>query len=195
MRTCKCGKNEEQVPFPKNRRVSQCLECRKIYMKEYRKKNREKLSGQVQEWKDENREKHRATNRAAYHRDPQKHKARVTKTPRTWLGHLLSALKVHAKKPGKHDPKSGPKRDFDLDLDYLEAMWNEQEGKCALTGVPMKHEFNHLQSASVDRIDAEQGHVKGNIQLVCQCINMGKRHRTNAQMLEFLDELHAARGV
>ena len=163
----------------------------KQYLKDYRKKNRSKLSKQVQKWKDENREEYRKSNRE-YHATPKgkaMHKARVEKTIRSWMSQKISALKSHAKKPGPHDPKSGPQRDFNIDLDYVMDIWESQSGKCALTRLPMTHQYNDLHAASIDRINSQEGHVRGNIQLVCQCINRMKNNSSNEGISEFLDAL------
>lgn len=120
-----------------------------------------------------------------------KHRARVEKTPRTWLSHILGAIKAHAAKPGLHDPKSGPKRDFDIDLDYVVELYEAQDGKCAMSGIPMNTKYNDLCSASIDRIDNEQGHVKGNIIIVCKWVNLGRCHHPIEEFKEVLDSLRS----
>jgi hypothetical protein len=177
VRICReCGKPETEVEFRPKANV--CVPCFKVYLAEYRKKNRDKLRKQVQYWKDTNREQLRDTNRKLYHTPEGKamHRARVCKTPRTWLSHLLSIGRAIALKPGPHDPKSGPKRDFDIDLDYVVSLYEAQQGKCAITGVKMTHAFNDMNAMSIDRIDPERGHIKGNIHLICQWTNFAKRH-------------------
>lgn len=164
-------------------------------MRAYRKKNRNKISKQVQDWKDNNREYYKKYNREYYATDKgkRKHIMRSEKTPRVWLGRLLSRMKTSSEKPGPHDPKSGPRCDFDIDLDYVMEIFDAQGGKCALTGVALLHEYNNMASASIDRIDSSKGHVKGNIQIICQCINRMKNKHSNAETIAMLDKMFEAR--
>jgi len=67
----------------------------------------------------------------------------------------------------------------------IAALYHEQEGKCALTGLQMTHVYspteeggrrnerneNHLRNFSVDRKDSSGSYTKENIQLVCGIIN------------------------
>jgi len=177
VRICReCRKPETEVEFRPKANI--CVPCFKIYLANYRSENREKLRKQVQDWKDTNRDQLRETNRKLYHTPEGKamHLARVCRTPRTWLSHLLGRIKATSIKPGPHDPKSGPKRDFDLDLDYVVSLYEAQQGKCAITGVKMTYAFNDMNAVSIDRIDPKQGHIKGNIHLICQWANFAKRH-------------------
>ncbi|MFA5766359.1 MAG: hypothetical protein WC919_00360 [Candidatus Paceibacterota bacterium] len=177
VRICReCHKPETEVEFRPKANI--CVPCFKIYLANYRNENRDKLRKQVRDWKDTNREQLRETNRKLYHTPEGKamHIARLTKTPRTWLSHIISALKAHAAKPGRHDPKTGPQRDFDIDLDYVVALYEAQQGRCAVTGVEMTRRHNSLNAISIDRIDPMQGHIKGNIHLVCQWVNYARRH-------------------
>jgi len=191
IRVCReCGIDEDEAEFVPKANI--CMFCNKKYMKQYRKDNREKLSAQVQDWKEENREQYRESCRKLYStpEGKAKHIARVERTHRTWMSHLLSISRANAKKPGKHDPKSGPKRDFDIDLDYVCELWDSQKGKCNISGISMTHQFNDLKAVSIDRIDSEKGHVKGNIQLVCQFINYAKRHHSNKAIQAIVGEIH-----
>jgi len=105
------------------------------------------------------------------------------------LSHLLGRIKASSKKPGPHDPKGDdPRREYNLDLGYVVGLYEKQNGKCALTGLQMVHKHNNFFAASMDRIDPQKGHIKGNIQIVCQAINWAKRHNTNEDMAKFLDQ-------
>lgn len=66
---------------------------------------------------------------------------------------------------------------FDLTLDYLLLLWKQQEGICALSGIPMT--FDRYQgriptNVSIDKIDRDKGYTIGNIQLVCMACNQIK---------------------
>lgn len=85
--------------------------------------------------------------------------------------------------------------EFDLDLNYLETLWNLQEGKCAYTGIKLvlnTHSIQHEDyrySASLDRIDSSKGYIKGNVQYVSTAINLMKNTLTHNQTVEFLQEI------
>jgi hypothetical protein len=164
-------------------------------MKEYRKRNRAKIKGQVQEWKDNNRERYREKNRE-YYATPEGRKKtldRVQKTPRTWLAHILGGIRSRCKNPGPHDAKVGPKRVYEIDLDFLVEMYNSQGGRCALSHLPMVHVFNDLCSISVDRVSSDLGYTRGNVQLVCKWVNLAKGSHGNGEFLELIDNVRAVR--
>lgn len=73
---------------------------------------------------------------------------------------------------------------YDIDLEFLYQLWNQQEGKCALTGIPMtttKHGRTNT-NVSIDRIDSSKGYTKDNIWLICSAVNFMK---SNLNLEEF----------
>ena len=67
--------------------------------------------------------------------------------------------------------------DWEITCEYVETLWDKQEGKCALSGVFLtwqagegKQDFN----VSIDRKDPNKGYIIGNIQLVAQRVNVMK---------------------
>jgi len=65
---------------------------------------------------------------------------------------------------------------FDLTYEYVLQLSIESNGKCALSGLPFdlserKKFFRRPYAASLDRIEAAKGYVKGNCRLVCMCVN------------------------
>ncbi len=193
MKICReCGAWESDVEFKPNANI--CKPCNAIYMKDYRKRNKDKIGQQVQEWKDTNREQHRATTRDHYHnRGGRKQlKARYEKNPRVFMSKQLGSIRARSKNPGPHDPKDPIRRMWDIDLDYVMELWESQDGMCALIGISMAHEFGNLRSVSVDRIDSSKGHIKGNIQLICSGLNRLKNTYDNDDVLKFLREAFEA---
>ena len=75
-----------------------------------------------------------------------------------------------------------------LTLDYVMQLFDDQKGKCALSGLTMVN-VNSLKSISIDRIDSTIGYVINNIQLVCKWINLAKNTHTNPEMRKFLREI------
>lgn len=190
MRTCReCDRQEsDAIPFKKNGNI--CLDCNKVYMTNYRAKNREKLSIQISTWKNINREHYRKKNREhhATESGKAKHIARVQKTPRTWIGHIFSMVKRKVSNPGRHDKKDGPGRMLTIDIDYVMDLYKNQDGKCAVTGLFMTTKFNDHFAISIDRIDSDFGYIPGNVQLVCQAVNFAKRHHSNDSIRGFFEE-------
>jgi hypothetical protein len=165
-------------------------------MKAYRERNREKINGQIQDWKKSNHDHYRQKEREHYHtpEGKAKHVARSTKTPKVVLLKALSNIRCHFNNPNAHDPKVGdPRRAFDLDDQHILDLWESQNGKCALTGMPLSLKRNDLAAISIDRIDSKKGHIKGNVQIVCQWVNYAKRHYSNSAMQDVLKQFYNIR--
>lgn len=70
---------------------------------------------------------------------------------------------------------------FDLTIDWLVKLFDEQHGRCSLTGIafdlsrhgsaPRRSAYNPY-SPSVDRIDSAGGYTKANVRLVCTAMNI-----------------------
>lgn len=84
---------------------------------------------------------------------------------------------------------------FDIDEKYLQQLWLEQDGKCAITGITINHNSYNKnttttpQTASLDRIDQSLGYIKGNVQFVAVSINLGKWKFSDDQIREFIEEV------
>jgi hypothetical protein len=74
--------------------------------------------------------------------------------------------------------------EFDIGLQYAWGLFQEQNGCCALTGIPLTLEkFN--QTASLDRIDSSRGYVEGNVHWVYRSVNIMR----NAYSIEHFTEI------
>jgi hypothetical protein len=85
------------------------------------------------------------------------------------------------------------KHDYDITLQDLLDLWNEQKGICVYSGVKLVHpneNGNNLNTASLDRIDSTKGYVKGNLQFISIMCNYAKNNSTNEQMIEFLNIIY-----
>lgn len=66
---------------------------------------------------------------------------------------------------------------FDVDIDHLMFLWQEQKGCCAVSGLPFSYETKATAfvktpfAPSLDRIDPSQGYIRGNVRLVCTIAN------------------------
>lgn len=85
--------------------------------------------------------------------------------------------------------------EFDLDLEYLKHLWENQKGICPFSKIKMvlfptcnKTEFKP-DAASLDRIDSSKGYVKGNVQFVCLSINYAKNRFDTNEFVDFLSRI------
>ena len=66
---------------------------------------------------------------------------------------------------------------FDLSPEFIINMWEDQQGRCALSGrefdltKPKPHEKVRSNAVSLDKIDAQKGYTKDNVRLVCFQVN------------------------
>jgi hypothetical protein len=173
-----CGKAESQEnPFAGKKNICK-TPCYQSQQKQYRKDHEVELKAYREKYfKD---------------LDPKVRWQRVRKSimrgPESFLRDQILHIKAHSRNPNKYDPKDDIRREFDLDVSYVMTMWDQQAGKCALTKLPMSHQFNDLCAASIDRIDSSKGHIKGNVQIVCQWINSAKNDFSNSEILGVLDQ-------
>lgn len=68
--------------------------------------------------------------------------------------------------------------DWEITADDIADLYEEQDGKCALTGWDISFpEVGHhqLSTVSIDRIDSSFGYLKENVQLVDKRVNMMKQ--------------------
>ena len=103
-----------------------------------------------------------------------------------YMNTLLSRTKTRAKAAGIP---------FNLKYEDLEALFDKQEGRCALSGRPMTHLYStcpdlpktllrNPTNTSVDRIDSDGDYSLTNIQLT-QCVcNMSKQDQGNTAFIE-----------
>ena len=66
----------------------------------------------------------------------------------------------------------------DIDAEYLENLWSEQKGMCALTGKKMNRTLSaHGEDpfkATLDQIEPGKGYLRGNVQFVSSWANASK---------------------
>ncbi len=82
---------------------------------------------------------------------------------------------------------------FNLDLAYLEAMWSAQAGRCYHFGVPLATDAADADSparVSIDRINNDEGYVKGNVVLTCQAANLGRNKHSISKFARFIEWAH-----
>jgi len=64
-------------------------------------------------------------------------------------------------------------------------MFEEQNGLCAISGIPMTHDLDHTDTnVSIDRIDPNKGYVRSNVRLTTTRANL-MRHTMDDSMLRW----------
>mgnify|MGYP006090001473 CR=1 FL=1 len=76
--------------------------------------------------------------------------------------------------------------EFDLTLEYLAELWEQQKSLCAITGLKMvkPDQPRSLLNGSPDRIDSSKGYIKGNLQWLCTFVNYAKSDFNDKEIKE-----------
>ena len=97
----------------------------------------------------------------------------------TYMSHIISSAKKRQK-------------EFNLTIEYLQDLWDKQNGICAISGVPInminKKRFND-QTASLDRVDSSIGYVEGNVQWVHKKINIMKTTLSDEEFIDICENV------
>lgn len=95
---------------------------------------------------------------------------RVARTPQSYLEHLIKKSKARVKTRKVKD------EDYTLTLPDLIDLWEQQEGRCALSNIVMTHHKDGQgpidHNVSIDRKDPHLGYTPENVQLVCYRANI-----------------------
>jgi len=82
-------------------------------------------------------------------------------------------------------------REFNIDLQYLKELWEEQQGICPFSGIKLVlNAYTNIfkdqrYSASLDRIDSNKGYIKGNVQVISYRANTMKGDATPKDLIQF----------
>jgi len=164
-----------------------CITCKGEYTKEWRGKNKQHVKKCQHDWYTThpvNIAEYRRTDREKAQSSPYLFLKNRLLTKIRWLRNLPKTSdyrsRQKAKNPGRFEVTITP--------EFLYSLWDTQGGLCALSKMPMFHEFHNPRSVSIDRIDGKLGYVPGNVQLVCQWVNLAKNKFSNEQILAVLGE-------
>jgi hypothetical protein len=84
---------------------------------------------------------------------------------------------------------------FEIDADYIEQLFKVQDGKCAISGLPLWIDRKYLNpTASLDRRDSARGYVKGNVQWVHKVVNGMKLHHDESYFIAMCMQIAQHRG-
>jgi hypothetical protein len=95
---------------------------------------------------------------------------------------LLTATRCRCKTSGL---------EFDLDVEWLESLWERQRGLCFWYQIEMSPKDvkrNPLQP-SIDRIDGSKGYLKSNVVLTCAAANLGRNSTPADEFSVFASKL------
>lgn len=89
----------------------------------------------------------------------------------------------------KSRKKKNKNIEFDITREFLNELWDTQNGKCYYTGIEMIiiKEGKHPQHPSLDRINSDKGYTKDNVVLCCQSINFAKHSYSKEEFINFLN--------
>lgn len=148
-------------------------------------------------WHRENRERSRSYGRRRTARaTPMSRRERSKKqyawaesSPHAFISRLLTNVEANNRKRHK---RWKVKPIIDVDREFLYGLYESQEGRCALSDMPMTHRRKCLRVISIDRIDSKKFYTRENVQLVCRWVNIAKNTSSNEEMLSVIQELKSA---
>ena len=79
-----------------------------------------------------------------------------------------------------------------FDCSYLKLLWNKQDGRCAISNIPMTYKMGIGRvptNVSVDRINSAKSYSADNIQLVCMAVNQMKSNLQIDELIFFCKEI------
>jgi hypothetical protein len=173
MKTCsRCKQSKNELDFHKGAKY--CKPCKKEYnqenkahLKEIRKANHIK-----------NKDRDNMRNKR-YYQEKDKTKKRFNYFNKVYFDSYSvpnekSLKKILSKCAGRAKELS---LNFDLTVDFVLALYESQNGKCALTGLEFDYarDINFVRrpfAPSIDRIDNKKGYTKDNVRFVCVAVNI-----------------------
>jgi len=158
-----------------------CPECFRKYTNDRYHKNKDKILAARRRRRKEGKvdKKAERTYHREYARNNKQKRRKYRETLNFFLAELVNRSKRSATKRGKI---------HNIDVEFLRSLWQLQDGRCAITNMPMSHKTRDLRSMSIDRIDSEKGYIKGNIQLVCKWVNFAKSNHSLDEIKTILKE-------
>jgi hypothetical protein len=90
-------------------------------------------------------------------------------TPEDFLERLLKNL--------MRLPRSRRPIKVEIDLDFLIKLFEQQNGRCAFTNVPMTTYYG-IEAICIDRISYNDGYIPDNVHLICQWASHARHHRS-----------------
>jgi hypothetical protein len=156
-------------------------------MRDWSKKNKSRIKEKKQHWDSQNPKR-----RKQYRKNEN---IRIQSEPEIFITHifkekirLMRHLPKSKDKRAQQKAKSPERRVITITLEEVLALWDSQNGFCAISGMSMLYEFKNPRTVSIDRIDSDKGYIPGNVQLVCQWVNLAKNSFSDKDIREVLQE-------
>ncbi len=92
----------------------------------------------------------------------------------SFTGRTFATWKVSAKRRN---------HDWAVTKDYLQSLFEQQNGICALSGIEMQVKVNSPYRPSLDRKDSSVGYIAGNCQFVCSVLNVMKNKLLDVEFI------------
>lgn len=165
-----CGIDRTAIKFKPGGNI--CVNCLSEYHRKYRETKKDSIKERKRILYLLNKKKYKESVRNAIQRSPEA---------------FIRNLHHHIVKRSNRLNKSN-RVDVNISYEHLLSIYHSQQGKCALSGLPMSHQFKDPRSISVDRIDSTNGYVVGNVQLVCKAFNLMKNNMTQDETKRILDD-------
>ncbi len=101
----------------------------------------------------------------------------------------------------KQKNKNGRSMQHTVTLQQIKTIWDNQNGKCVLTGWDLvlpssilgwssSNISNKQKHASLDRIDSSKGYTKDNVHFVAYIVNMAKNNLKIQKVIEMAHAIH-----
>lgn len=155
----------------------------KEHDKQYRLQNKEKLREIARQYRLRNKETLRQRQQKDIRENPEKYKLRrARQRAKSPMSYKLLSIRDRAKKRNLA---------CDLTSEYLQSIWT---GICPVFNTKIeigqavqwgRENFNSVNLASLDRIDATKGYIQGNVQWVSNLANLMKNCASPDQLVAF----------
>lgn len=80
--------------------------------------------------------------------------------------------------------------EFDIDVEYLHELFEQQNGKCAYSNVELTQSKSKIINMSIDRIDNSKGYIKGNVVWVSSIVNSMKNDLTEDEFVYVINLIY-----
>lgn len=174
-----CNRCKKRPKLVNHRWCAECRQARIDYITKYRNDNRETVR-QYGRW----HRRSNSFNRAAHNKTQANLRTRIRDGNGSVRQFLSSIIRSAQRQTGRRH-----RVPFEIDADFLVRLWEQQAGRCALSGLKMALRKHDLKAASVDRHDNTQGYTETNAQLVCRWANMAKGNRPDHEIRTIISEL------
>lgn len=86
--------------------------------------------------------------------------------------------------------REGNRSNFDLDIEYLQQLYQLQNGLCYISKIKLSLKVHSNFNISIERIDETNGYVKGNIQFICIEFQNGQQQWTPTKFNDFCNDYY-----